>query len=78
MREIVIEENDITPIMYNAFSDGPMAPILHIMKKGPEMCFHALGSPQMKEALKQEYDLAFVSMFFNECFLPSIHAKKVI
>lgn len=63
--------------MPNVFTEGELSPVLNIMQKGPEMCFRALGSPIIADVLKEKYDLAFVSIFFNECFLPHIASKQV-
>ena len=43
----------------------------------PVWCFDALMNPEVQEIMKQDYDLAYVSLFFNFCFLPAIHDKKV-
>ena len=77
VREILIEENDIAPLMPNPFTDGDLSPILNVMQKGPEMCFRALASPIIADVLNEKYDLAFVSLFFCECFVPHIASKQV-
>ncbi|KAF2365503.1 UDP-glucuronosyl/UDP-glucosyltransferase [Trinorchestia longiramus] len=77
VEEIVYDWADSDQILSKASSEGLLSATLDIMEHGPELCFAALASIKTKEALKKKYDLIFVSMFFNECFLGAVHAMKV-
>ena len=77
VEEILFEEGDIGKMMANAFTDGLLATTLKAIEKGPEFCFSALSSERTAMALDDKYDLAFVSIFYNECFLGVLHDKKV-
>lgn len=41
------------------------------------MCMNALATTKVAEVLKEDFDLAYVSMFFSGCFLPHINDKEV-
>lgn len=77
IKSIVFEDNDIKPMMVNPFEGGMLAATLNAMEKGPAMCFKALSSVKTKSVLLKKYDLVFVSVFFNECFLGAVHSFGV-
>ncbi|XP_018014274.1 UDP-glucosyltransferase 2 [Hyalella azteca] len=77
VREIVLESNDIAPHMANVWKDGSFAPIWQLTKFGPELCAKALAADEYSEVLKEKFDIAFVSVFFCECFLGHINAMNI-
>lgn len=77
VEEIVFLEHDMSPLMANAFTDGLNAATMAASEKGPEKCFSALTSPRIDLVLEEKIDLAFVSIFFNECFLGVLFKKKI-
>lgn len=77
VQEVVFAQGDISSIMANSFTDGLLAATLNAMEQGPSLCFSALATQKTKSVLQKKYDLVFVSIFFNECFLGAIHSMKV-
>uniref|UniRef100_A0A2P2I4R3 UDP-glucuronosyltransferase 2C1-like n=1 Tax=Hirondellea gigas TaxID=1518452 RepID=A0A2P2I4R3_9CRUS len=77
IKDVVFEGNDIGPILPNTFEEGMMSATMTAIEKGPSFCFGALTSQETKSVLLEKYDLVFVSIFFNECFLGVVHAMKV-
>ena len=77
VREVVLEDFDINSIMPNGFKDGKLSPIIQVISKGPNMCLQALASKQVEDVLKDNFDMAYVSMFFGECFLGYMYEKQV-
>ena len=68
---------DITLHMPNSLKVGHLNMMQNLSSSAPIWCFDALLNPGVQEIMKQDYDLAYVSLFFNYCFLPAIHDRKV-
>ncbi|KAF2365455.1 UDP-glucuronosyl/UDP-glucosyltransferase [Trinorchestia longiramus] len=77
VREVVLESNNLEEYASNTFKDGSSAHILKMLVEAPELCLKALGSEVYSQVLKEKYDIAFVSMFFNECFLGHINSWNI-
>ena len=78
IREVVFEENNIDKFMANAFEDGEVFSVIRVMDSGPRTCLKTLASDRVKDILAEDYDLAYVSGFFCDCFLKAIYEKQVI
>lgn len=77
VKSVIFDDNDNSAIIANSNGDGLMAATLNVMEKGPSFCFSALSAKSTTSVLAKKYDLVFVSVFFNECFLGALHSMKV-
>jgi len=76
VEEVTLPDNDIEKLLPNPFHSGGDAPMA-VQTIGPKLCFDALAAPHVAEAMRRPYDLVLVSMFFNDCFLPALHARQI-
>lgn len=75
VREVVLPFMDMANTMPNVFENKLMGP-LHLVQKAPYLCTDALADPQTQNLLKDEFDLAILSMFFSDCLLSVVHQLK--
>lgn len=77
VREVVLPGMDLSNIVPNLFTGTKIVGPFTLAMKAPYLCSDALAKQETQDLLKEEFDMAMLSMFFSDCFLSVIHQMKV-
>ncbi|XP_069937313.1 UDP-glucosyltransferase 2-like [Cherax quadricarinatus] len=77
VHEVVFSGGDLSRQVPNLFTGNKMTAPMTMMKILPGLCVDALGTKEVQNLLKEDFDLVLLSVFVSECFLSAVHQMKV-
>lgn len=77
VRTVLVKEGDITHFSTDALKEHPLTGVFKVFGAAPEICTNILARPDVQDLLKEEYDMAFISVTLCDCFLSVVHQLKV-
>lgn len=77
VREVALIDMDLANIIPNLFTGNKVTGPFTLAQKAPYLCTDALAKRETQDLLKEEFDMAMLSMFFSDCFLSIVHQLKV-
>ena len=79
LKDIVVPaEFTASSLLHNVFQEGGADNVVKdLISQCPEMCVQSLGTKEVQDLKKDQYDLVMISMFFNYCYLSLVDHFKV-
>ncbi|XP_069937265.1 uncharacterized protein, partial [Cherax quadricarinatus] len=76
VHEVVFSGGDLSRQVPNLFTGNKMTTPTAMMTILPDLCVDALGTKEVQNLLKEDFDLVLLSVFVSECFFSAVHQMK--